>query len=101
MTALLTLPTRLHPSGNALTETVSFEDRDGVEWLVYIEGLAVRRHLEWPPRTRLPGRALRFDSAVESRRTGVVPAGSPYLGLDRLAELLDRAQSVTPLALPH
>jgi hypothetical protein len=94
MTALLTRPTHLHPSGNALTETVSFADRDSVEWLVYIEGLPAPRHLEWPRRTRLPGRALRFDSAVESRRTGVVPAGAPYLDLDRLAELLDRAQSV-------
>jgi hypothetical protein len=94
MTALHTLPTRLQPSGNALTDTVSFADRDSVEWLVYIEGLPVSHRLEWPRRTRLPGRALRFDSAVESRRTSAVPAGAPYLALDRLADLLDRAQSV-------
>ncbi len=94
MDAPITLPTRLHPSGNALTESISFADRDGVEWLVYIEGLPLRRQIEWPRRTRLPGRALRFDCDVESRRTAVVPAGAPFLQRDRLEELLDHARAV-------
>ena len=94
MDAPITLPTRLHPSGNALTESISFADRDGVEWLVYIEGLPLRRQIEWPRRTRLPGRALRFDCDVESRRTAVVPAGAPFLQRDRLEELLDHAWAV-------
>jgi hypothetical protein len=85
---------RLRPSGNALTESVPFTDRDGVEWLVYIEGLPLRRQIEWPSRTRLPGRALRFDCNVESRRTAVVPAGAPFLQRDRLEELLDYARPV-------
>ncbi len=94
MDAPITLPTRLHPSGNALTESISFADRDGVEWLVYIEGLPLRRQIEWPRRTRLPGRALRFDCDVESRCTAVVPAGAPFLQRDRLEELLDHAWAV-------
>jgi hypothetical protein len=94
MVAVLTPPTRLQPSGNALTESVSFADRNGVQWLVYIEGLPLIRRIEWPRRTRLPGRALRFDCAVESRRTAAVPAGAPYLERAQLEGLLDHAQSV-------
>jgi hypothetical protein len=95
MDAPITLPTRLRPSGDALTESISFADRNGVEWLVYIEGLPLRRQIEWPRRTRMPGRALRFDCDVESRRTGVVPAGAPFLQRDRLEHLLDGAQPVS------
>jgi hypothetical protein len=85
---------RLRPSVNALTESVPFADRDGVEWLVYIEGLPLRPQFEWPRRTRMRGRALRFDCDVESRRTAVVPAGAPFLHRDRLEELLDYARPV-------
>jgi hypothetical protein len=83
---------RLRPAGNALTESVPLTDRDGVQWLVYIEGLPLRPQLEWPRRTRMPGRALRFDCDVDSRRTAVVPAGAPFLQRDRLEELLDYAR---------
>jgi len=84
----------LYPRGNALTDTMPFTDRDEVHWLVYIEGVPPDpRSRRWG-QTVLPGRRLRFDSAMDSRITIPVPAGSPYLTAHRLQSLLDQAQPV-------
>ncbi len=87
--------TTLCPRGNPLTESMPFSDRDGTSWLAYIEGVP------GPPsyvqdRAILPGRRLRFDSAAESRVTGELPAGSPFLSEARLQALLDQAELIAP-----
>jgi len=81
-----------YPRGAVLSDSVTFTDREGDRWLVYLAGLpqCPRRWL-WP-RTRLPGRVLRFDSAVESRAARTRPAGAPYLQDEQLQELLDHAR---------
>ena len=84
----------LYPRGNALTDTMPFTDRDEVHWLVYIEGVPPDPPSQRWGQTVLPGRRLRFDSAMESRTTIPVPAGSPYLTDHRLQSLLDQAQPV-------
>lgn len=70
-----------------------FTARDGGHWMVYIEGIPEPRGRLWP-RATIPGRYLRFDSAAESRVTTEVPAGSPFLAVARLQDLLDRAHPV-------
>ena len=87
----------LYPRVNALTETMPFTDRAGVCWLVYIEGVP-REPTPRPPweRATMPGRRLRFDSAIESRTSMDVPAGSPFLSDARLQRLLDDALAVSP-----
>jgi hypothetical protein len=84
----------LYPRGNALTDTMPFTDRNGVRWLVYIEGVPPDPPPQHWGQAVLPGRLLRFDSATESRTGIQVPAGSPYLTDRRLQSLLDQAQSV-------
>jgi hypothetical protein len=99
--------TRLYPRGNALTDSVQFIDRDGIAWLVYVEGIPLAPQTGWRTRARIPGRTLRFDSFSQSRLGREVPAGAPYLRPDRLQELLDGAHSAdvefaTPAsAAPH
>jgi hypothetical protein len=85
----------LLPRGNALTEVMEFTARDGGQWVAYIEGFPAVRTRRLFPRTVLPGRRLRFDSATESRVSGEVPAGSPFLSERRLLALL-AASSVLP-----
>lgn len=84
----------LYPRGNALTDTMPFTDRGAVHWLVYVEGVPPDPPSRRWGQTVLPGRRLRFDSAMESRITIPVPAGSPYLTDQRLQSLLDQAQPV-------
>jgi hypothetical protein len=74
-----------------LSDTVTFTDREGDRWLVYLAGLPETPGRWLWPRTRLPGRVLRFDSAVESRAALTRPAGAPYLQDGQLQELLDHA----------
>jgi hypothetical protein len=83
----------LYPRGNALTDSMPFTDRDGVSWLVYIDGIPSEPTLGrlWR-KTTMPGRRLRFDSTVESRISIDVPAGSPYLPAAQLQHLLEHAQ---------
>jgi hypothetical protein len=83
------------PRGVPLTESVWFTDRDGGQWLVYVEALPAARGAGFWHRTRMPGRALRFDSAHESRASQSRPAGAPYLPDEQLQELLDHAQPMT------
>ncbi len=95
--SLWSLPVKaqlLYPRGNALTDTMPFTDRDEVHWLVYIEGVPPDPPSRRWGQTVLPGRRLRFDSAMESRITIPVPAGSPYLTDHRLQSLLDQAEPV-------
>ena len=87
------IQTRFYPRGNALTENVSFTDRDDVQWLVYVEGFPLSRD-GWRGRARLPERRLRFDSAFDSRATAVLPAGAPFLRGEQLQSLLDGAGAV-------
>jgi len=89
-----------YPRGNALTETMPFTDRDGVLWLVYIEGVQPDPQRRRWGQAQLPGRRLRFDSATESRTSTHVPAGSPYLTEERLQGLLDHTHPV-PVAGPQ
>jgi hypothetical protein len=84
-----------HPRGTLLSDSVTFTDRDGEGWLVYLAGLPLSPSRGLWHRTRLPGRMLRFDSAAESRGTRTRPAGAPYLQDERLQELLDLAQPMT------
>jgi hypothetical protein len=86
------IQTRFYPRGNALTENVSFTDRDDVQWLVYVEGFPLAQQ-SWG-RARLPERRLRFDSAFDSRATSLLPAGAPFLRGDQLQSLLDSAGAV-------
>lgn len=88
--------TPLYPHGNPLTESTPFTDADGVCWLAYIEGVPAGRPPRLRARVTLPGRRLRFDSALESRTTTRVPAGSPFLSDAGLRLLLDAAQPVPP-----
>lgn len=89
-------PTSLYPQGNPLTESTPFTDADGVCWLAYIEGVPPSRSPRLRGRVTLPGRRVRFDSALESRTTTHVAAGSPFLSDARLRRLLDTAQPVPP-----
>jgi hypothetical protein len=71
---------------------MAFAADNKVRWLAYVEG-----YPRTPPRrllrqTLLPGRRLRFDSAVESRVIEPLPAGSPFPSDTRLRDLLGRAQ---------
>ena len=84
------------PRGNALTEVMELTARDGGHWVAYIEGFPSARTRRLFPQTVLPGRRLRFDSAAESRVSGEVPAGSPFLSERRLLALL-AASPVLPL----
>jgi hypothetical protein len=81
--------------GVALTDSVCFTDREGGQWLVYVEALPAPRGTGFWHRTRMPGRALRFDSADESRASPTRPAGAPYLSDQQLQDLLDQAQPMT------
>jgi len=83
------------PRGTLLSDSVTFTDREGGQWLVYLAGLPLSPRRALWRRTRLPGRMLRFDSAVESRGTQTRPAGAPYLQDERLQALLDDAQPMT------
>jgi len=85
------------PRGAMLSDSVTFTDREGDSWLVYLAGLPESPDRWLWPRTRLPGRVLRFDSAVESRAAQTRPAGAPYLQDERLQELLDHAQPMAGL----
>lgn len=83
---------RLCPRGVPLTDSMAFAADNKVRWLAYVEG-----YPRTPPRrllrqTLLPGRRLRFDSAVESRVIEPLPAGSPFPSDTRLRDLLGRAQ---------
>ncbi len=82
-----------YPRGNPLTEPAAFTARDGVLWLVYVEGLPP------PParlfqRTALPVRRLRFDAETESRASVDLPVGAPFLSEARLQECLDHAEAI-------
>jgi hypothetical protein len=90
------LDDRLLPRGNALTEVMELTARDGGHWVAYIEGFPSVHARRLFPQTVLPGRRLRFDSAAESRVSGEVPAGSPFLSERRLLALL-AASPVLPL----
>ncbi|HEU5169423.1 MAG TPA: hypothetical protein VFU46_02735 [Gemmatimonadales bacterium] len=83
-----------YPKGNPLTESAQFTGRDGVGWLVYIEGVPPEAPRRRWGQTLLPGRRLRFDSADESRASTHMPAGSPFLSDARLQDLLDRAEAI-------
>jgi hypothetical protein len=79
---------------------MEFTDRDGVVWLAYIEGAPQTPRQQRGKAAVLPERHLRFDSAIESRFTSHVPAGSPFLAEARLQSLLDEAQpELPPLAV--
>jgi hypothetical protein len=81
-----------YPRGNPLTESMEFKDRKGVVWLAYIEGAPLTQSEQRGRVAVLPDRRLRFDSAIESRFTSHVPAGSPFLAEARLQALLDEAE---------
>jgi hypothetical protein len=83
------------PRGDALTDTVVFDDRDGVRWLVYVEATPPMRGAGFWQRTTMPGRVTRFDTAMESRVSAERPAGTPYLPEPQLQSLLDESR---PLA---
>jgi len=85
------------PRGAMLSDSVTFTDREGDSWLVYVAGLPESPDRWLWPRTRLPGRVLRFDSAVESRAAQTRPAGAPYLQDEQLQELLDHARPMAGL----
>jgi hypothetical protein len=78
----------LIPRGNPLTEVMELTARDGGRWVAYIDGLPPAHFRRLLPRTVLPGRRLRFDSATESRVNPELPAGSPFLTKPRLLGLL-------------
>jgi hypothetical protein len=78
----------LIPRGNPLTEVMELTASDGVSWVAYIDGLPPARARRLLERTVLPGRRLRFDSAMESRVSLELPAGSPFLAERRLLGLL-------------
>ena len=86
----------LYPRGNALTEVMELTALDGERWIAYIDGLppAPQHHLF--PRTVLPGRRLRFDSATESRTCVELPAGTPFLTEWRLQRLLGGSELLGP-----
>jgi hypothetical protein len=95
--AVSTMPVaRFYPRGNPLTESMEFRDRDGVDWLAYIEAGRRAQTGELGSVTVLPSRRLRFDSATESRFASFVPAGSPFLAEARLQLLLDEARPDLP-----
>lgn len=78
----------LIPRGNPLTEVMELTTPDGVSWVAYIDGLPPARPRRLLKQTVLPGRRLRFDSAIESRVSPELPAGSPFLTEPRLLGLL-------------
>ena len=73
---------------------------DGTEWVAYVEGVPPEPVGILGRRTVLPGRRLRFDSAGESRTTGRVPAGAPFLTAARLVALLTASDPFPPPAAP-
>jgi hypothetical protein len=85
--------------GLPLTETMPLTTADGSRWVVYIEGFQ-RESPRFPHRTTIPGRRLRFDSDHGSWVSLDVPAGAPFLGQERLEELLGRAQLLPLPSLP-
>lgn len=89
-----------YPSGVPLTDSMELTGRDGVRWLVYIEGVPLPRTRPWTRQTGFPGRRLRFDSAAESRVVKPVPAGSPFLTDARLQGLLDRSERLDAIIAP-
>jgi len=91
--------TPFYARGNPLTESMEFTDRDGTDWLAYIESTQRAPGKQRGSASALPDRHLRFDSAAESRFTSIVPAGSPFLAEARLQSLLDEAQPDLPLAV--
>lgn len=85
------------PRGIPLTDSETFDDRDGVQWLVYVEATPADPAGFWQ-RTTMPGRVTRFDSAAESRVSASRPAGAPFLPARQLQGMLDEAQPVTAAA---
>jgi hypothetical protein len=88
------------PRGCPLTELMPLRGPDGTEWVAYIEGVPPEPAGLLGRRAVLPGRRLRFDSAGESRTTGQVPAGAPFLAAARLVQLLAASSPFPPPAAP-
>jgi hypothetical protein len=89
--------------GNPLTHSVTFTDRSGGWWLVYVEPAPPEPAL-WPNAAVIPGRRLRFDSLEASVTVSPFPAGAPFLHDGTLQSLLDQAQAAgsgTPAAVRH
>jgi len=86
----------LLPRGTPLTPTMELTTPNGVQWVVYIEGVPPVRRWRLLSQTLLPGRRMRFDSAGETRVTPTVPAGSPFLSERRLLALLTAATPLPP-----
>ena len=93
----------LYARGNPLTHSVTFTDRAGTCWLVYVEPAPAEPAL-WPNAAVLPGRRLRFDSLEASLTVAPFPAGAPFLLEGALQNLLDQGQSAgsgTAAAVRH
>lgn len=88
------------PRGCPLTELMPLSGPDGTEWVAYIEGVPPEPAGLLGRRAVLPGRRLRFDSAGESRTTGQVPAGAPFLAATRLVQLLAASDPFPPPQAP-
>jgi hypothetical protein len=73
-----------------------FVGPDGSSWIAYIEGVPPEPLGLFGTRAVMPGRRLRFDGADRSFVTGQVPAGSPFLPVERLVALLARARPFPP-----
>jgi hypothetical protein len=86
----------LLPRGTPLTPTMELTAPNGVQWVVYIEGVPPVRRWRLLSQTLLPGRRMRFDSAREARVSPTVPAGSPFLSERRLRALLTAAAPLPP-----
>lgn len=85
-------PTPSYARGNPLTHSVTFTDKAGTCWLVYVEPAPAEPAL-WPNAAVLPGRRLRFDSLEMSLTVAPFPAGAPFLHEGALQNLLDQGQS--------
>jgi hypothetical protein len=94
------LPAGPRPRGDPLTATMPVIAPDGTVWVAYIEGAPPKPSGRWRDRAVLPGRRLRFDGATASRVTSTVPAGSPFLRPERLADLLAGAEAFPPPIRP-
>lgn len=89
-------PAALRPRGEPLTPLMPFTGADGSGWIAYIEGVPPESLGLFGTRAVMPGRRLRFDTGDRSFVTGQVPAGSPFLPVERLAALLARAEPFPP-----
>ena len=89
-------PVALRPRGEPLTPLMPFTGPDGSCWIAYIEGVPPEPLGLFGTRAVMPGRRLRFDGGDRSFVTGQVPAGSPFLPVERLASLLARAEPFPP-----